>query len=436
MGIAYPLPYTWLSLDRYAQVMGIAPMPFNTAIGLNTAGEYVFDAQGACDDFWFRHDWQDRDKVSHESLLLTIKQCEDDIMEAVGYPLCPTWIVEEVRTYPRYYRREMFGDGLDIRGGHKGMVLEYGKVIAGGQRALATAGPTVAIVPTYLDLDGDGFFETARVSFVTTLTDPMQIKVYFTDMDGDQEWEIRPCRSKTIVAGTFTADFYTWQFIDNDSREEYPAAGEGLSPIDISGDPPTNVVVEVDVYREYNDTTDTMAQFIWESSPNANIPCPCCTGTGCAACGLTFQDACFDVRNPAAGLVAPWPGTWDSDNSEWDVVSFSVCREPDMVKFWYYAGEYNQKFLKTKEFDPLSRQWQRIIARMATARLDRPLCSCGQLSAMVDDLQIDLAVNSGDVSRLISFDFMDNPFGTKKGEVEAWRFVSKLADKNLGGFAL
>jgi len=364
MTLSYPFPYTWLSINRYAQIMGIAPMPFNTATAVNADNEYIFDSTGACDDFWFRHDYQDRDKVSHESLALTIKKCEDDLMEALGYPLAPTWIVEEVHGYPRHHRREMFSSGHDIRGGHKGIVLEYGKVIAGGRRALADAGATTSQDVTYIDMDGDGFFETARITFATELTDPRQIKVYVSDTDGEPEWEIRPCRDKSIVGGIFTADFYTWQFIERAVREEWPVANAKLDPIDISGDPPNNTMTEVDVYQEYNDTTQAMAQFIWEASPNwSQYPCSFCNGTGCDACGLTVQDACFDVRDPNSGMVAPWPGTWDSDDSEWNTASFTVCREPDMVKFWYYAGEYNNTFLKGREFDPLSRQWQRVIAK-------------------------------------------------------------------------
>ena len=434
---AYPLPYTWLSKDQYARVMGIPPMPFNTAVALNTSGEYVMDASGACDDFWYRHDWQDFDKVSHESLLLTIKQCEDELMEAVGWPLAPTWIVEEVQDYQRHHRRDMYGSGLDVRGGYKSLTLDYGKVIAGGRRAVAAAGTTANQTVTYYDLDSDGFFETARLAVTTTITNPLSIKVYFKNTDGDPEWEIRPCRTISIAAGVATIDFYTWQMIDPDVLVSLPANDENSGLISITGNPPANVVAEVDVYREYNDTTTYSSQFMWAASPHGAAGwCPSCSGSGCDACGLTYQNGCLDVISPQIGEVAPWPGTYDSDNSDWDHAALTICREPDMVKIWYYAGEYNQTFLKSREFDPLSRQWQRIIARMATSRLDRPVCSCGQLQAQVEHLRKDMAMTTGGESRMLSFAYLENPFGTRVGEIEAWRFVSGLVDRNLGGFAL
>lgn len=435
--MAYPLVRTWLSIDRYARVMGIAPMPFNSATATNSDGDFVFTGGGSCNEFWYQHDWQDHDRVSREQLAITIKQCEDELMEAVGYPLAPTWIVEEAHRYPRHHRRDGFASPYDIRGAHKSIVLNYGKVIAGGRRAVTRQG-SAAVSPTYIDQDGDGFAETARVSVATTETDANGIKVYFKDMNGDPEWEIRPCRTKAISSGTFTADFYTWQFIDPDVREAFPVSDNSVDPIDIGGDPPTNVVAEVDVYLEYNDNTDNASQFLWAASPelSSGWNCTICGGSGCAACGLTGQYGCLDVMEAESGLVAPWPATYDDDESSWDIASWSVCREPEMVKFWYFAGDYNQTYLKDREFDSLSRDWQRVIARMATARLERPLCTCGQIAALVDYLRTDMAITDGSSSKTISFAMMDNPFGTRVGEIEAWRYVSQLTEKNLRGFAI
>ncbi len=421
--IAYPLPYTWLSLDRYAQIMGLSPAQFDTAYGGT-----IFPVKSQCDDVWWQHDWQDHDKVSREEVSIAIKGAEDELLAVIGYPLAPTWYPEEIQQYPRYYRNDVYGGTYDVRGQLKGLKVNHGKVIAGGIRAVSRVG-AAAVAPLYYDLDGDGFFETARVSVATTLTDAREIKVYFAGMGGEQEWEIRPCRGKAISAGVFTVDFWTWQLVDPDLREVFPTDTD-LDAIDISGNPPTNVVATIDVYQEYNDYTDISAQYVWEPQL---LNCPYCSGAGCSACTLSAQDGCLHVRDAEVGWVVPDVATYESG---WSTDSASICREPDFVKLWYYAGAMSDEYLKSISFDALSQFWAQTIAYMATARLERPLCTCGNTMALTESLREDMAVSSRGVSRLMDFDLLGNPFGTRKGEIMAWQRVSKIAPRLIGGCAL
>ena len=67
---------------------------------------------------------------------------------------------------------------------------------------------------------------------------------------------------------------------------------------------------------------------------------------------------------------------------------------------------------------------------MATARLQRPFCSCVNLSAYVDQLQMDVTRSEADgPTFIVSESDLSNPFGNRKGELLAWRRVSKLAEK-------
>jgi hypothetical protein len=431
---AMPLPRTLLSLSRYAHIMGINPMSFWGAVAKNSDGDYITGG-AACSEIWYQYDWQDADKVSRTALALAILDAENDIMQITGKLLAPMWIVEEVHKYPAYHRVE-YDTWYGADGRRKSLTTKFSPVIAPGRRGVTLIDD---VSPTYLDLDSDGFFETARVSVATTLTDPNEIKVYITGESGNEEWEIRPCRSKSISAGVFTADFYTWQFIDPDLWEAMPVQGAEMTEIDLSGNPPGNVVSTVDIYREYNDETEASAQFLWEAQQNgiaATGICSCCGGTGCTACGLTTQDGCFDVRNAEIGEVAPWPGTYSSTDSAWESDSYTVCAEPDMVKLWYFAGEYNQRFLRGTAYDSLPDKWARVIARMATARLSKPLCACGNLNSLVEYLSEDISLNLGDKSHMVDFDVLANPFGTRRGEIEAWMYVRKTLGSGISGVAL
>jgi hypothetical protein len=72
---------------------------------------------------------------------------------------------------------------------------------------------------------------------------------------------------------------------------------------------------------------------------------------------------------------------------------------------------------------------------MTTARLERPLCDCGnQVTALAQRDQTDLAFQPASGGAFnVSFALLDNPFGTRYGEVMAWKYVSGLVNDRLRG---
>ena len=250
VGIAtgtYPIPYTLLSLGRAARMLGIAGAHFMgaTAESLTPA---VFPVGSNCGDLWPQHDWQKSDQVSRESFAFAIKDAEEELARVVGYWPAPMWIYDEDHMYPRdFYRTSLYQVG-DLRGFPKGFAARYGKIISGGRRGVTLLGTvtTVGASLAYTDDDGDGLAETATITLATTLTDECEIKIYHTGHDGEQEWEIRPCRSKSISGGIFTAIFDSWLLIDPSLYDAYPTE-DGFVGIDISTT--GNFVTSAEVYR-------------------------------------------------------------------------------------------------------------------------------------------------------------------------------------------
>jgi len=407
--------------------MGINGAHFNGAA--NATVMPVTD--NACNDVWPQYSWQASDRVSRDDLAQEIANAEQDIADAINYWPAPVWVAQEVHPYPRHHRPDVIqAGGYDVRGYHKAIITDYGYLISPGQRA--TASVCDAAVVVYSDEDGDGVMETATVSVATSLTDECEVKVYFEGYGGIPEWEIRPARTKTIAGGTFTATFWKWQFIDPDLWDALTTV-EGQSAIDwtIIG----NVVATVDVYREYTDTTAVSAQFYWEpkSAPLNwidNLNCGC-GGSGCEACGLTTQTGCLHIRQQRAGLIVPAPATYSDVDAAWSAASWSVCRDPDLVKLWYYAGFWDNRKRRGDVCEPLSRWWQETIAWLATARLERPFCSCANVTALAIKLQTDLSLLSAETSFNVSETLLSNPFGTRRGEVMAWKRVSKLVERRM-----
>jgi hypothetical protein len=206
----------------------------------------------------------------------------------------------------------------------------------------------------------------------------------------------------------------------------------------------SNFITSVDVYREYVDFTQKSAEIYWEpilgsTMSNLIIGCGCsqCGGTGCTACELTTQDGCVHVRDVDTGFVVPVPASYDADQEVWIKQNATVCREPDIVKLWYYAGDLDQRYLRGTSCDPLSKSWAQTIAWLATARLERAPCACSNVVALFEDLRREINFTPSDGgSYVTSYRQIDNPFGTRKGEIIAFNRCSKLVRRIRKGAAV
>lgn len=418
---------TLLSLDRFAKIMGVIPPHFNQG----TAGTLF--SNGACSNVWYQYAYQMFDAVSREDLALEINNAEDELAKFVGYNPAPKYVVEDIYVYEKYHRREYWQSGMgNVRDALKSINLKTGKFVGPGRRAVALIGTATTVGGTLVlaDLDGDGFVEDARIVLPTTLTDVNEVKAFFPGMGAAPEWEIRSERSKVISGGFLTMHFYVWQIADPDLWEAFPGV-DGLTPIDFTLT--ASFVASVDVYREVRDTTQVSAEFLWNGDGNCNV----CGGTGCSNCSYDSVDGCLYARDPISGIVVPYPASYDSNTSSWTTGVVSQGRDPDLVKCWYMAGEYDQRYLSNQTHDPLSDRWARIIAYMATARFERPFCQCGNSHALAEWLREDLAFTPADSgSRFTVQDILDSPFGTHRGEVMAWQQVKRLKERVMMGIVI
>jgi len=415
---------TLLALDRYAQIMGIAPPHFNQGVSASSA---VFPLTNRCSDVWYQHPWQSPDQISREDVALEIANAEQDLADLLGWWPGPKWLAQEVHEYPQHYRPELYGvGGYNVRYQHKSIKTHYGKVILPGRRATTALDTGVAVA--YSDEDGDGYDETATITVAGVTANVCECKVYFAGEAAAQEYEIRPYRTKTLVAGTLTVTFWAWQLLDPDLWEELPTLDFTAIDLDTAG----NYVATVDVYREYTSSSVASAVFYWV--PTASVVCTSCGGTGCTACELTTQDGCLNIQDAERGSVIPVPGSYDSDELSWAGSAFTVCRDPDQVKLYYYAGDLDNRWRRCTTCEPLSNWWAQTIAYLATARLERPFCNCGNSTGLAEHLRVDLAL-VGETSRNVSFDLLGNPLGTRRGEVMAWQRISRIVRGGKRGAA-
>lgn len=396
---------TKLSLDEWARIMGINPLHFNQVSleSLNNA---------FCGGLWFQHGWQANTAISRETLGDAIRHAEDQIEKYVGFSLLPTWQVDERRPTYRVNRPELVQYGLgDIRGYYQSVPGTFKNFIAGGQRATAVieAGATI----TWSDEDGDGYFETGTVTVAipSGTDDACEVRVYYPDKGPLPDWEIRP-RVVTQV-GT------DWVITFRRELAVLESLQEALVPAVVNGLTDASFLAEVDVYRVYNDPS-SMAAMLWEPT----VACDCNTASGCAVCSYATQSACLIERgDPEYSNLGFHPATWDADTESFTATTLAKDRNPDLLRVWYLAGHQDKSLdCPRLTLDPF---WARVVARYATAILEKPPCGCQEFD--IKRCQEDLAFVGG-AEQLSQYQLagvdLSNPFGTRRGAMDAWRAVN------------
>lgn len=391
---------TWLSLDRWAEILGFNPLNFNQ-LDYN-----VLKPATTCGHMFFQYSWQNADRLGREDIAFAIRDAERMIANRVGYNLIPDWTTQERKRtvrpgFPGLYNTT----GLNTRGQQKSITANKGHLISGGVQ-VKTGIETVAIV--YSDEDGDGYDETATVTVATSVTDSDELRIYYPSKEGSDKWEIRPIEIDldTVVAQAVIT-FKAWQVVIDAPQQD--TAPEALDPTDA-----TNYLTEVDVYRVYNDP-QTQVQFLWESDSGL---CSCNTAN-CTACQFGTQLGCLHIRDPRLGMFAYAPATWNAATSTFTNQDWAVCREPDQVRLYYYSGNEDLELARPRnDMEPF---WEYAVAYLAAALLDRPVCGCSNVESLIERWQRDRTETTAQGSTFVHPAETLNTFGTTEGAKYAWQ---------------
>lgn len=382
---------TWLSLDEFAQIIGMNPLAFNQLQPLHD--------NNVCGEIFFQQDWMHSDRVGRESIALAIAEAEQEISREAGFNLMPDWTLDERLDYPRPFIPEGYGTALNVRGMNKSVEALKGHVISGGirRKTLIQAGLPV----TRTDVDSDNYAETCTVTVAVAITDTNEIHLYYPAKSGEDAWEIRPIKV-TINGGQATITFKSWQISAANQMDSMDAEV-------LDATLPGSYETTVDAYYVYNDPS-TQVSFMWEGG-----------GCGsCAACQFGTQSGCFHLRDPRMGFMVPTPASWSSDDNDFISSEWSVCREPDQVRVWYYSGWVDNHL--ARPYVELSPYWKTAIAYFAASKFDRPVCGCSNVKEFISKWRRDAAFSSEDAGSFnLTTEQGSNRLGTSAGALYAWR---------------
>lgn len=382
--------------------MGVNPLHFN---GVFVEG---LSPVTTCEQPLMQYDWQTADGVSRESIAIAIADAEERIAQWLGFKPLPTFELDERHAFQRPFSPTLQRWSLTQPNGQSEAVkLDYGHVVAGGIERRDTIQNSASV--TYTDEDADGYFETATIVVPTTVTDPNEIVVCLPGEGGAPEFEVRPI-TVSIVNGSATITMRREQLV-------IPALFERLdSNRAIDGMVDANFLTIVDVLRSWHDPSQQV-QFLWE---NANSGCGC-GSVACATCYIGAQFGCSVVRDYRLGLISGSPALWDESTSSYTYSSYFVGRSPDKARWWYRAGYRDQT--RARPFREMARKYERAISVMAASVLERPFCGCKTVEAASQFWREDFALLTQDHSFRVSSKLLDNPLGTTRGAVEAWRII-------------
>lgn len=382
---------TLLSLDQYAEIMGIDPWNFNQ-IGVNIPSWIEFQ----CEAVWFQQSWQ-QDFLSREELARCISTAEEWLSSYLDFFPAPRYTVNEIHKYPRPYKVEGYGRMGTPRGQWKPIQTDHTHVIQPGilARTQISAGAAVA----FSDEDGDAIDETFTIGpIATTVTEESEIGIYFNSTDRlgkaiSEAWRIRPV-TVTISGGNVTIVGHTAQLV-------LPNLTLVVKPDSLDGTDATNFAATVSVYRVYTDTThdDTnmnQGVAVWETPP------------GCATCSLETASICVVDNDADEGRVKVQPDSWPYN------------REPDFVKLNYLSGI---PLLNDRVQSP----YDKMIAYLATALLPSEKCGCERSNHILRYWRMYPSEDITSSNRPLTIrEIDDNPFGPRRGARFAWRMLSQF----------
>lgn len=405
-----------LSLAEWAKLMGVNPLHFE-GVRLDAFGTRI------CDAAWMQYSWQNSDAPSREDIGRCIAEAESNIERALGWRLLPSWEEDEWAGTTRPFYPDLIQMNWDARGFGEAISTKWKNFISGGIRSQDLVAAASVIVWT--DPDGDGYFEWGTVTAPTVALNSAELHVYYPGHSGDPAWEIRPIQA-LIAAGVATITFRRELCVLEDILESLTNSDVPLA----DGTDDADFLDRVDIYRVYNDP-QRQVQMLWEPFGS----CACGT-SGCTLCAYSYQYGCLHSRGPKQnGLVVYTPATWNTATKVFDEAQLAVSRQPDIVRLWYYAGLRDGS--RQRPDIEMAPNWARTVACYAAALLDRPPCTCNQ--SRFEHWQEDLAYMRGadELNQVnISMSDLDNPFGTRRGAVNAWKQVTSYSEAAVRTVAL
>ena len=149
--------------------------------------------------------------------------------------------------------------------------------------------------------------------------------------------------------------------------------------------------------------------------------CPNPTDSQTDPATVGYAVARAGIRNAKMGIVTPAQATYNAETGHW-VENFPVWNwRPDRVIVRYYAG------YPLDSDGQVARKIRSIITDLTVASMPERICACDIANKALHYLQWDLSRVGNNVEMYATNNrILDNIFGTKRGQVSAWRKLKHM----------
>ncbi|MCC7208327.1 MAG: hypothetical protein IT323_13550 [Anaerolineae bacterium] len=395
-------PRAALPLDEFRRIIGFHPYHF-----WQLADNDKARITNNCNPLVKQYAWQNADAIGRAEILEAIELAERRLAEHLGFYPAPHYVSLSV-PFPQFAdRRQGYRRSWDAQGRWIGLSLQEGYVQTIGAESLTLIGNANVVMS---DADGDGLNDTFTLTIATSVTDPGQIAVYFVAADrfdgsgASDRWRIAPI-TVSISGGMATIKGRAWTIVR-------PVLYEGLGTQAVDPGVAGNFASQLSVYRRAVDTTQQGA-FVWETVPgDCNTADPSATAS---------QPARFVVRDAPLGIIAGETASYDAATGLWSESVWAIDRPPAsalvnvLAGFPLSSGQMESKLAT-------------IVARLAAAEMERGICGCETANRALAYWQFDVsrAAGANDEQYQVSELDLDNPLGTRRGQVFAWHEIQNL----------
>lgn len=340
---------------------------------------------------------------------------ETQIANEIGTFIMPQNVCNESIEITHDYRVEYRKNGPKMPVTNQTFKTKYSCVIDYGQYEINTVG-TGAV--TYLDIDGDGFTELARIDFDNSAGhDPNDLKLFFQDFY-EYDNEICPVRYTETNGNTLSLFVDSWNMVDPTIYTRRNFTTTQTTPDACSEE---NFVSTVDVGKLQKNTCNPDG-YLYYTKPNCGADCEEYSVPFCAV----------PVKDKSSGYFKISLGNIDEETGCFvDGINCDIGYGSELtrVEINYYAGCQTCESNITTNIATCN-LLKRAALLMAVSRVSILNCceNCGGYGDQWNNYQKDVNYFSRTGEDRFNYpnSLRSNPFGSRLGEIEAWRIIKNL----------
>jgi hypothetical protein len=400
--------------------MGITPIEtWRREVGYNPFHFWQMTNQdvpvtSSCNSLVYEYSWQNVDTLGRSDVRAAIKNAHNQLREFLGYRVGLEHVSKR-DVYPYDGRIHPQNDGL-----FRAINLNEGYIKKLGVPAYTPLGNEPLV---YSDSDSDGVFDTFTTSVaipVGMTYDELVLKVPSANRPAWWEEEqaiIRPVKVE-VAAGVATFTGSLWLMAQPLLYER--VIKTQIDPADYLD--PTVFLQDVDIEATF---TDAAGQNVDDAPLVLHYEATGCGADWLLGCPSSLYWQNMTTSTYGGARVYNVPATGFIRDSRRGEIVIPAWRRPDWVTVRYQAGADSSEL---NELNINSGDWLRIVVRLSAALLANRICTCDSANRKLYEWQFDRAraAGSNDEQYTIGESDLNNPFGTRAGQIYAWKMVRNL----------